>query len=103
MEAMALKGRARKVASAAGVPVLPELDPASVTDFPVLVKASAGGGGRGMRAVYEAGELAAAIESARREAQAAFGDGPIFCEPLLAGAPHVEAPGLAHPAGSLLG
>ena len=101
MEAMALKVRARKVASAAGVPVLPELDPASVTDFPVLVKASAGGGGRGMRAVYEAGELATAIESASREARAAFGDGTIFCEPLLAGARHVEVQVLADQAGTV--
>jgi len=101
MEAMALKVQARKVASAAGVPVLPELDPASVTDFPVLVKASAGGGGRGMRAVYEAGELATAIESASREAQAAFGDGTIFCEPLLAGARHVEVQVLADQAGTV--
>src|SRR5215831_12177492 len=65
MEAMALKIQARKIASAAGVPVLPELDPESITEFPVLVKASAGGGGRGMRAVYDASELAGAIESAR--------------------------------------
>src|SRR6266567_2932493 len=101
MEAMALKMRARKVASAAGVPVLPELDPGSVTEFPVLVKASAGGGGRGMRAVAEAGELAGAIESASREAQAAFGDGTVFCEPLLTGARHVEVQVLADRAGTV--
>src|SRR6266700_2673063 len=58
MEAMALKIEARKRAAAAGVPVLPELDPGSVEAFPVLVKASAGGGGRGMRAVYAASDLA---------------------------------------------
>ncbi|HYS30917.1 MAG TPA: biotin carboxylase N-terminal domain-containing protein [Streptosporangiaceae bacterium] len=101
MEAMALKMQARKVASAAGVPVLPELDPGSVTEFPVLVKASAGGGGRGMRAVAEAGELAGAIESASREAQAAFGDGTVFCEPLLTGARHVEVQVLADRAGTV--
>jgi propionyl-CoA carboxylase alpha chain len=101
MEAMALKVEARKVASAAGVPVLPELDPDSVTDFPVLIKASAGGGGRGMRAVYDAGGLPAAIESARREAQAAFGDGAIFCEPLLVSAKHVEVQILADQAGTV--
>ena len=101
MEAMALKIQARKIASAAGVPVLPELDPESITEFPVLVKASAGGGGRGMRAVYDASELAGAIESARREAQAAFGDDTIFCEPLLIGARHVEVQVLADQAGTV--
>jgi len=95
MEAMALKIEARKRASAAGVPVLPELDPSSVQEFPVLVKASAGGGGRGMRAVHAESDLAAAIESAQREAQAAFGDGTVFCEPLLTGARHIEVQVLA--------
>jgi len=101
MEAMALKVEARKVASAAGVPVLPELDPDSITDFPVLIKSSAGGGGRGMRAVHDASGLPAAIESARREAQGAFGDGAIFCEPLLVGARHVEVQVLADQAGTV--
>jgi propionyl-CoA carboxylase alpha chain len=101
MEAMALKIEARKRASAAGVPVLPELDPGAVKEFPVLVKASAGGGGRGMRAVHEAGDLAAAIESARGEAQAAFGDGTVFCEPLLTGARHIEVQVLADQAGTI--
>jgi propionyl-CoA carboxylase alpha chain len=101
MEAMALKIEARKRASAAGVPVLPELDPSSVEEFPVLVKASAGGGGRGMRPVYAAGDLAGAIESAQREAQAAFGDGTVFCEPLLTGARHIEVQVLADHAGTV--
>ena len=101
MEAMALKIEARKRAAAAGVPVLPELDPGSVTAFPVLVKASAGGGGRGMRAVFAASELDEAIESARREAQAAFGDGTVFCEPLLTGARHIEVQVLADQAGTV--
>jgi propionyl-CoA carboxylase alpha chain len=101
MEAMALKIEARKRAAAAGLPVLPELDPGSVTTFPVLVKASAGGGGRGMRAVHAASELGAAVESARREAQAAFGDGTVFCEPLLTGARHIEVQVLADQAGTL--
>jgi propionyl-CoA carboxylase alpha chain len=95
MQSMALKIEARKRAAAAGVPVLPELDPGSVTAFPVLVKASAGGGGRGMRAVRSPSDLQAAIESARREAQAAFGDGTVFCEPLLTGARHIEVQVLA--------
>ena len=101
MEAMALKIEARKRASAAGVPVLPELDPGSVEEFPVLVKATAGGGGRGMRAVYAASELAGAIESAQREAQAAFGDGTVFCEPLLTGARHIEVQVLGDHAGTI--
>jgi propionyl-CoA carboxylase alpha chain len=101
MDAMALKTHARKLASAAGVPVLPELDPDSVRTFPVLVKASAGGGGRGMRAVHAAGELAEAIESARREAKAAFGDGTVFCEPLVTGARHIEVQVLADQAGTV--
>ena len=101
MEAMALKIEARKRASAAGVPVLPELDPGSVEEFPVLIKASAGGGGRGMRAVYAASDLAGAIESAQREAQAAFGDGTVFCEPLLTGARHIEVQVLGDQAGTI--
>src|SRR6266702_8323571 len=101
MEAMALKIEARKRAAAAGVPVLPELDPGSVEAFPVLVKASAGGGGRGMRAVYAPSDLAGAIESARREAEAAFGDGTVFCEPLLTGARHIEVQVLADQAGTI--
>ncbi len=101
MEAMALKIEARKRAAVAGVPVLPELDPGSVTRFPVLVKASAGGGGRGMRAVLSASDLDEAIESARREAQAAFGDGTVFCEPLLTGARHIEVQVLADQAGTI--
>jgi propionyl-CoA carboxylase alpha chain len=101
MQAMALKVQARKRAAEAGVPILTGFDPASVTRFPVLVKASAGGGGRGMRAVHAAAELTAAIESASREAQAAFGDGTVFCEPLLVGARHVEVQVLADTHGTV--
>jgi len=101
MAAMARKIQARERAVRAGVPVLPELDPGSVTEFPVLVKASAGGGGRGMRAVYQAADLSAAVESARREALAAFGDGTLFCEPLLVGARHIEVQVLADAAGTV--
>ena len=101
MQAMALKILARKRAAQAGLPVLTELDPAAVTTFPVLVKASAGGGGRGMRAVHNPAELDAAIESASREAQAAFGDGTVFCEPLLTGARHIEVQVLADQHGTV--
>jgi propionyl-CoA carboxylase alpha chain len=95
IEAMGSKIAAKKLMADAGVPVLPELDPDQVTDFPVLVKASAGGGGRGMRVVRSREELADAVVSARREAASAFGDGTVFCEPLLEGAKHVEVQILA--------
>jgi propionyl-CoA carboxylase alpha chain len=101
MQAMALKIEARKMAIATGVPVLPELDPRSVTTFPVLVKASAGGGGRGMRAVHSADGLAEAVESARREAQAAFGDDTVYCEPLVAYARHIEVQVIADQYGTV--
>jgi propionyl-CoA carboxylase alpha chain len=101
IEAMASKVAAKKLAAAAGVPVLPELSPAAIPGYPVLVKASAGGGGRGMRVVRSADELQPALESARREAQSAFGDGTVFCEPLLPGARHVEVQVLADAHGSV--
>jgi propionyl-CoA carboxylase alpha chain len=101
IEAMGSKIISKKLAAEAGVPVLPELAPGAVTEYPVLVKASAGGGGRGMRVVRSADELPAALESARREAQAAFGDGTVFCEPLLTGARHVEVQVMADSRGSV--
>ncbi|MFF0860813.1 biotin carboxylase N-terminal domain-containing protein [Nonomuraea sp. NPDC003560] len=95
IEAMGSKIAAKRLMAEAGVPVLPSLDLAAPDEFPLLVKASAGGGGRGMRIVRHAGELAAEVESARREAQAAFGDGAVFAEPLLEAARHVEVQVLA--------
>src|SRR5438874_25641 len=85
------------VLAAAGVPVLPELSPDSVTaaDFPVLVKASAGGGGRGMRIARTPAQLPGELAAARQEAESAFGDGTVFCEPLLERARHVEVQILA--------
>ncbi|MBO0865488.1 MAG: acetyl/propionyl-CoA carboxylase subunit alpha, partial [Mycobacterium sp.] len=76
VRAMGSKIEAKKMMAAAGVPVLEELDPDSVTaeQLPVLVKASAGGGGRGMRVVTELSSLAGEVAAARREAQSAFGD-----------------------------
>ncbi|HEX5406528.1 MAG TPA: biotin/lipoyl-containing protein, partial [Pseudonocardiaceae bacterium] len=64
-------------------------------DLPLLVKASAGGGGRGMREVRTLAELADAVSLARQEAESAFGDGTVFCEPLLEGARHIEVQILA--------
>ncbi len=99
MEAVGDKVAARRLATEAKVPVVPGIeiaDPASVRAFakkvgyPILVKASAGGGGRGMRVVEEAGALETALESAAREAQAAFGDGRIFVEKYLPRPRHIE-------------
>jgi acetyl/propionyl-CoA carboxylase alpha subunit len=80
---------AKRVARAAGVPVLDEGDPAEL-GYPLLVKAAAGGGGRGMRVVRTAAELDDALAAAAREAQAAFGDGTVFCERFLERPRHVE-------------
>jgi len=88
---MGLKTGGREIAAAAGVPVVPDYDPASRDiQFPVLIKASAGGGGRGMRIVRESSELAEALDSARREAERAFGDGSLLIERFIEDARHVE-------------
>ncbi|MEU8328408.1 biotin carboxylase N-terminal domain-containing protein [Micromonospora sp. NPDC048839] len=82
---------AKGLLAEAGVPMLPSwTDTTAVTDLPVLVKASAGGGGRGMRIVREADELADAVASAGREAAAAFGDGTVFIERYVERGRHVE-------------
>src|SRR5690242_2921773 len=101
--AMGSKIEAKKMMAAAGVPVLDELDPETVTadQLPVLIKASAGGGGRGMRVVRELSELAAQVEAARREAQSAFGDPTVFCERYLATGHHVEVQVLADQHGTV--
>ncbi len=90
--AMGSKIEAKKMMAAAGVPVLDELDPATVTAdrLPVLVKASAGGGGRGMRVVRDLEALAGEVQAAQREAQSAFGDPTVFCERYLAAGHHIE-------------
>jgi propionyl-CoA carboxylase alpha chain len=92
IESMGSKIEAKRLMAAAGVPVLSELDPAAITeaDLPVLVKASAGGGGRGMRVVRTLAELASQVDSARSEAASAFGDDTVFCEPYLATGRHIE-------------
>ena len=89
------KVAAKRAAIDAGVPTTEIVGaaPGSVPEglsMPVLVKAAAGGGGRGMRVVREAGELAAAVESAAREAASAFGDGTVFIEPYIERGRHVE-------------
>jgi len=92
IEMMGSKVESKKMMAAAGVPVLAELDPGAVTeaDLPVLVKASAGGGGRGMRVVRELADLPEQLEGARREAQSAFGDPTVFCERYLETGRHIE-------------
>ena len=110
MEALGDKLRSKDIALRAGVPVVPSSpeclpgDPASEefserTGFPLLVKAAAGGGGRGMRVVHERGELDGAIESASREARAAFGDGRVFLERYITNPRHVEVQVLADGSG----
>ncbi|MER6817665.1 biotin carboxylase N-terminal domain-containing protein [Spirillospora sp. NPDC000708] len=102
--AMGSKIEAKKLMAAAGVPVLPELAPAQVTaaDLPLLVKASAGGGGRGMRIVRTLDELPDAVAGARREAESAFGDPTVFCEPLLESARHIEVQIIADAHGTVV-
>ncbi len=88
---MGSKLEAKSLLREAGVPTLPSwTEPDQVAEFPVLVKASAGGGGRGMRIVREAAELAEAMAAASREATAAFGDGTVFCERYVETGRHVE-------------
>jgi propionyl-CoA carboxylase alpha chain len=103
IEAMGSKIRAKQLMAAAGVPVLAELDPAALTeaDLPVLVKASAGGGGRGMRVVRSLAALPAELAAARSEAASAFGDSTVFCEPYLEPGRHVEVQVLADDAGTI--
>ncbi|MGW2325447.1 acetyl/propionyl/methylcrotonyl-CoA carboxylase subunit alpha [Streptomyces sp. NPDC001700] len=103
MQAMASKTRAKRLLRDAGVPLLGSLDPAEVTaeDLPVLIKAAAGGGGRGMRVVRDLEALAAELTSARAEAASAFGDGEVFVEPYVEGARHVEVQVLADTHGTV--
>ena len=83
------KLEAKRIAREAGVPVVPEGEPDEI-GYPLMVKAAAGGGGRGMRVVREAGELEEALAAARREAKAAFGDDRVFCERYVERPRHVE-------------
>ena len=101
MEAMALKVRAKQIARRAGVPTVPGYDGEDASEerlaaeaerigFPVLIKASAGGGGRGMRAVARPQDFPEAVRAARREALSAFGDGSVFLEKFIEHPRHVE-------------
>ncbi|MCV7191582.1 acetyl/propionyl/methylcrotonyl-CoA carboxylase subunit alpha [Mycolicibacterium brumae] len=101
--AMGSKIESKKMMAEAGVPVLAELDPAGVTDaeLPVLVKASAGGGGRGMRVVTELAALADEVAAAGREAASAFGDPTVFCERYLPTGHHIEVQVMADAHGTV--
>ncbi|MDA8107880.1 MAG: biotin/lipoyl-binding protein, partial [Betaproteobacteria bacterium] len=101
MRALGDKAEAERLAQAAGVPVLPGYDGAEQSDtafehaarkagFPLVVKAAAGGGGRGMRLVRSAEELGPALAQARSEAEHAFGDARVLLERALEDARHVE-------------
>ena len=115
MEVLGDKLRSKEIALSAGVPVVPGspvCDPGDAAafrqaqesfveywGFPLLVKAAAGGGGRGMRLVNRRDELEGSIESASREAQAAFGDGRVFLERYITSPRHVEVQVLADGSG----
>jgi acetyl-CoA carboxylase biotin carboxylase subunit len=100
IEKMGNKSAARRLAEEAGVPVVPGSDAASSPDeaaqtaeeigYPVMVKAAAGGGGRGIRVAEDEEGLRKAVQVARREAEAAFGDGTLYLERLLTAPRHVE-------------
>jgi 3-methylcrotonyl-CoA carboxylase alpha subunit len=113
MTAMGSKSGSKMLMEKAGVPLVPgyhgdaqdEATLAKAADkigFPVLIKASAGGGGRGMRIVSSAGELAAAITSARREAKAAFGDDRLLIEKFVESPRHIEVQIIGDSQGNLL-
>ena len=99
--AMGSKIEAKRRMQKAGVPVLPTVEvgqqsadqvlrQAEALGWPLLIKASAGGGGRGMRVVRQADQFAAFLQTARQEAQSAFGDGALLIEPYVESARHVE-------------
>jgi acetyl/propionyl-CoA carboxylase alpha subunit len=103
-EALRLGGdklAAKRIAREAGVPVLPDGTPEEI-GFPLLVKAAAGGGGRGMRVVRSAAELEEALAAAEREAVGAFGDGTLYCERYLERPRHVEVQLLADEHGAVI-
>ncbi|WP_237774344.1 acetyl/propionyl/methylcrotonyl-CoA carboxylase subunit alpha [Actinosynnema sp. ALI-1.44] len=90
IDRMGSKIAAKQLMAAAGVPTLSEVDEVTDADLPVLIKASAGGGGRGMRIVRALPDLADELAAARSEAQSAFGDPTVFCEPYLETGRHIE-------------
>jgi pyruvate carboxylase len=113
LELLGDKTAARRLAASAGVPVLPGTEEpvkspseahtiAREIGYPVIVKASMGGGGRGMRVVHDAAQLDARLEEAQGEARSAFGDASVFLEKYLPRARHIEVQILADHHGNLL-
>jgi acetyl-CoA/propionyl-CoA carboxylase, biotin carboxylase, biotin carboxyl carrier protein len=113
IQTMGDKIAAKAAVSAFGVPVVPGVSRPGLTDadliagaaevgYPVLVKPSAGGGGKGMRVVHEPAELAAALTSARREAGSAFGDDTLFLERFVRNPRHIEVQVLADGYGNVV-
>jgi 3-methylcrotonyl-CoA carboxylase alpha subunit len=100
IRAMGSKIEAKRIVSAAGAPIVPgylgDQDPAKLAaaaqeiGYPLLIKASAGGGGKGMRVVRSAREFASALAAARRESKAAFGDDAVLLEKYLTAPKHIE-------------
>ncbi len=113
IEKMGSKAEAREIARQAGVPVVPGVDGAGMSvdalqtavadmPYPLLIKASAGGGGKGMRVVWEPAEFADAVRAARREAGSAFGDDRVLVERFFTAIHHVEIQVLADEHGQVL-
>jgi acetyl/propionyl-CoA carboxylase alpha subunit len=95
------KLEAKRIALGAGVPVIPTGEPDEL-GYPLMIKAAAGGGGRGMRVVRDPAELDEALAAARREAQAAFGDDRVFFERYVERPRHVEIQLLADGSGTVI-
>jgi len=110
---MGSKIEAKQIATAAGVPVVPGFTAEQLSDrdidararevgYPILIKASAGGGGKGMRIVHEPAKLASALEAARREAKSAFGDDTLLIERYIESPRHIEIQILGDTHGNLV-
>ena len=112
IEKLGDKSAARRLAGEADVPVVPGSDNVSSADeavataeeigYPVMIKAAAGGGGRGIRVAENEEELRESVQAAKREAQSAFGDGTLYLEKFLAGPRHVEVQVMADQRGNAI-
>jgi acetyl-CoA/propionyl-CoA carboxylase biotin carboxyl carrier protein len=113
IELMGEKTRARQAMQGAGVPIIPGMTEPAESDeevlalgeevgYPLLIKAAAGGGGRGMKVVHEPGEVASALAAARREGQSYFGNPAVYVERYLEDPRHVEVQVLADAHGNVI-